>query len=150
MKSSYDPAMGRTHDGAISDELMDGLVQTSFSVMAIVNRVAAHHDLSTTQVRVLGILRDRQPRMAELAQLLGLDRSSITGLIDRAALRGLVQRDASPDDGRAVRVSLTADGHELARTVAAEVRLSVAEIARVLSAVDQRRLAALLTHLTDG
>jgi DNA-binding MarR family transcriptional regulator len=134
----------------MNDELMDGLVQTSFAVIAILNRVAAAHDLSTTQVRVLGILRDHDPRMAELAQHLGLDRSSITGLIDRAERRGLVQREASPDDGRAVRVSLTAEGRDLARIVEAEVRERVAGVAGALSAADQRRLGALLTSLTDS
>jgi DNA-binding MarR family transcriptional regulator len=129
---------------------MDGLVQASFAVMAILSRVAARHDLSTTQVRVLGILRDHQPRMAELAQHLGLDKSSISGLIDRAETRGLVQRDASPDDGRAVRVSLTAEGRDLARTVEEQVRERVAGVAGVLSAVDQRRLGTLLTRLTDA
>jgi DNA-binding MarR family transcriptional regulator len=134
----------------MNDELMDGLVQTSFAVMAILNRVAAVNDLSTTQVRVLGILRDREPRMAELAQHLGLDRSTITGLVDRAASRGLVRRVASPDDGRAVRVALTPEGRALAQTVEAEVRESVAAIAGGLPAADQRRLGALLTSLTDS
>jgi DNA-binding MarR family transcriptional regulator len=141
--------MPASTDG-VSDELMDGLVQTSFAVMAILNRIAAAHDLSPTQVRVLGILRDRQPRMAELAERLGLDKSSITGLIDRAEKRGLVRRDASPDDGRAVRVSLTLAGRDLARTVEAQVRERVAGVAGVLSQVDQRRLGALLTLLTDA
>ena len=134
----------------MDDELMDGLVQTSFAVMAILNRVAAAHDLSPTQVRVLGILRDREPRMAELAQHLGLDKSSISGLVDRAEKRGLVQRDASPDDGRAVRVSLTAAGRDLARVLEAEVRERVAAVAGGLSSAEQRRLRALLTSLTDS
>jgi DNA-binding MarR family transcriptional regulator len=131
------------------DELLDGLVMTSFAVMAILNRVAAEHDLSITQVRVLGILRDRRPKMAELAEYLGLDRSSISGLIDRAERRGLVQRDASPDDGRAIHVSLTAEGRTRSRTVEGQVRERVAAVAGVLSAADQRRLGALLMRLTD-
>jgi DNA-binding MarR family transcriptional regulator len=149
MERAADRSAGHVLPGT-SDELMDGLVQASFAVMAILSRVAARHDLSTTQVRVLGILRDHQPRMAELAQHLGLDKSSISGLIDRAETRGLVQRDASPDDGRAVRVSLTAEGRDLARTVEEQVRERVAGVAGVLSAVDQRRLGTLLTRLTDA
>jgi DNA-binding MarR family transcriptional regulator len=132
------------------DELMDGLVQTSFAVMAILSRVGARHDLSTTQIRVLGILRDRQPRMAQLAAHLGLDRSSISGLIDRAERRGLVQRTASADDGRSVHVSLTEAGRALARTVELEVREGVADVAGALSPSEQRRLGSLLTGLTDA
>ena len=63
---------------------MDGLVQVSFTVIALLSRVAAEHDLSLTQLRVLAILRDREPTMAELATHLGLERSSVSGLIDRA------------------------------------------------------------------
>src|SRR4051812_33322980 len=95
-------------------DVMDSLVQASFTVIALLNQAAAAHDLSLTQLRALAVLRDREPKMAELAAFLGLDRSSVSGLIDRAAKRGLVRRDTSSDDGRAVRVSLTAEGHRLA------------------------------------
>ncbi len=95
-------------------DVMDSLVQASFTVIALLSQVAAEHDLSLTQLRVLAILRDRQPRMTELATHLGLERSSVSGLIDRAAGRGLVRREVSSDDGRAVRVSLTPAGQRLA------------------------------------
>ena len=76
---------------AASAELMDSLVQVSFTIMALLSRAAAEHDLSLTQLRVLAILRDREPTMARLAAYLGLERSSVSGLIDRAVRRGLVR-----------------------------------------------------------
>lgn len=72
------------------------------------------HDLSLTQLRVLAILRDREPMMVERAAHLGLERSAVSGPVDRAVRRGLVRRDASEKDGRAVRVALTPDGRRLA------------------------------------
>ena len=57
---------------------------SSFEVIAVLSRAAARHDLSLTQLRMLGVLRDREPRMAELADFLGLDRSTVSGLVDRA------------------------------------------------------------------
>ena len=72
---------------------MDSLVQTSFTVVALLSRVAAEHDLSLTQLRVLAILRDRTPTMTELATHLGLERSSVSGLVDRGVRRGIVRRD---------------------------------------------------------
>ena len=92
--------------GAVDDHLRDGLVQVSFAVTAVLSRVAAEHDLSLTQLRVLGILRDRKPTMAELANYLGLERSTVSGLVDRAVQRGLVEKNTDPSDGRSVRVSL--------------------------------------------
>jgi DNA-binding MarR family transcriptional regulator len=128
-------------------DVVDSLVQTSFTVIALLSRVAAEHDLSLTQLRVLAILRDREPTMAELAAYLGLERSSVSGLIDRAVKRGLVRRDASEDDGRAVRVSLTPDGQRLAGAGAAEVSELLAPMTRNLSQGEQKRLSMLLGKL---
>jgi hypothetical protein len=55
------------------------------AVRGILNRIAAESDLSMTQLRLLGVLRDREPGMMQLAELLGLDKSSVTGLIARGA-----------------------------------------------------------------
>jgi DNA-binding MarR family transcriptional regulator len=127
--------------------VVDSLVQTSFQVIALLSRVAAEHELSLTQLRVLAILRDREPTMAELAAHLGLERSSVSGLVDRAVNRGLVRRDASEDDGRAVRVSLTPDGQRLAGVGAAEIADLLAPMTRNLSQAEQKRLSVLLGKL---
>lgn len=42
------------------------MAQVSFTLMAVLTEVAAEYDLSLTQLRVLGILRDREPAMADL------------------------------------------------------------------------------------
>lgn len=93
---------------------MDALAQLSFAVHAALGSVAASHDLSVTQLRLLGILRDREPGMLEIAHALNLEKSSVTGLIDRAQRRGLVERLEARHDGRAVHVRLTSLGHQIA------------------------------------
>jgi DNA-binding MarR family transcriptional regulator len=128
-------------------ETIDSLVQVSFTVIALLSRVAAEHDLSLTQMRVLAILRDHEPTMADLAAYLGLERSSVSGLIDRAVKRGLVRRDPSRDDGRAVRLSLTPDGRHLARLGAEEVAALMAPMTGSLTSGDQRRLGILLHRM---
>jgi DNA-binding MarR family transcriptional regulator len=128
--------------------LMDGLVQASFAVMAQLTQAAAAHDLSLTQLRALAILRDRTLKMAELATFLGLDRSSVSGLIDRAARRGLVRRDSSSDDGRSVRVSLTPEGRRLARQMTDEIGRLIIPMTRALSAAERERLCVLLHRLS--
>ena len=130
--------------GGAEDPLVDALVQTSFVVMGVLTRIAAEHDLSLTQLRMLGVLRDRRPRMAQLAQLLGLDKSTVSGLIERAERRGLVRRVPSADDARAVEVEATEDGHALARSGAAEVRDALLPL---LGALDARGRAALQGEL---
>ena len=79
---------------------VDGLAQLSFVIMGLLERRAAEHDLSIAATRLLGVLRDREPTMNELARLLDLDKSSVTGLVDRAERRGLVERAPSPADPR--------------------------------------------------
>src|SRR6202044_4214253 len=104
-------------------ELRDALAQMSFTLMAVLTEVAAEHNLSLTQLRVLGILRDREPTMDDLANFTGLERSTMSGLIDRAVQRGLVVRTADPHDGRSVRVTLT----ESARGLALEITTAIGD-----------------------
>ncbi|HVV89803.1 MAG TPA: MarR family transcriptional regulator [Solirubrobacterales bacterium] len=128
-------------------DLVDSLVQSSFLVQGVLRRVARRHDVSVIQMRLLGILRDREPGVLVLARHLGLDKSSVTGLVDRAEGRGLVERVADPDDGRAVRVRLTGDGRALATTGAAEVAGELATVAAGLTAAQRRQLAGLLSRI---
>jgi DNA-binding MarR family transcriptional regulator len=134
----------------IPSEAIDALVLTSFAVVAVLNRAAAEHDLSLTQLRLLGILRDRRPTMSQLADFLGLDRSSVSGLVERAVQRGLVQRDISPDDRRTALISLTKAGRRQAKSIVEQVHGTLAPTVSALSGAEQRRMASLLTRLDLG
>ncbi|HEY6856328.1 MAG TPA: MarR family transcriptional regulator [Mycobacterium sp.] len=127
------------------EDLRDALVQISFALMAVLTEVAAEHDLSLTQLRVLGILRDREPTMADLATFTGLERSTVSGLIDRAAQRGLVTKTADLHDGRSVRVTLTESARGLVPEVTAAIGDRVKPLIGELSTSEQKRLTALLT-----
>lgn len=129
------------------DGLLDALVQTSYAVVDAVTKVAARHELSLTLLRVTAILRDRTPTMSELAAHLGLDRSSITGLIDRAVARDLMRRTSDEHDRRSSRVALTDGGHELARSCVEEITHELAPLTARLTAAQRGRLAELLTVL---
>lgn len=126
-------------------DVRDALVQASFALMAALTEVAAEHDLSLTQLRVLGILRDRQPTMADLATYTGLERSTVSGLIDRATQRGLVTKTSDPADGRSVRVTLTAQARALEPQITWAIDERIAPLTGRLSSSEQKRLTALLT-----
>jgi DNA-binding MarR family transcriptional regulator len=136
------PAAARAEVSAASARLgpVDGLAQLSFLVMGMLERRAAEHDLSIAATRLLGVLRDREPTMNELARLLDLDKSSVTGLVDRAERRGLVARVPSPADRRSVHVTLTADGRSL---VSAAADRFAADVSAVLERLPPRDRAAL-------
>lgn len=111
-----------------ADDVMEALVRSAFQVMGVMTRISAEHDLSLTQLRVLGILRDRRPRVTELATFLGLDKSTMSGLIDRAERRGLLKRGKNPHDKRVVDVYLTPAGHELEQRLTDEFRRDLAPV----------------------
>jgi DNA-binding MarR family transcriptional regulator len=117
--------------------------------MAVLNRIGAEHDLSLTQLRVLGVLQGRRLKMRELADYLGLDKSTMTGLVDRAEKRGLLERAPNRTDGRAVDVFLTADGVQLAQRLRGDVARSLSPSTNTLTRADRRRLLALLRRLLD-
>ena len=96
---------------------------------------------------MLGILRDREPGMFELATFLGLDKSSVTGLVTRAEGRGLVRRSGREDDRRAVRVALTADGRKLVGTVAKRVARELAKVVAALDDVETKQFASLASRI---
>ncbi|MFB7719158.1 MarR family winged helix-turn-helix transcriptional regulator [Nocardia sp. NPDC056100] len=128
-------------------DLLDALAQTAFVIMAMLNKVGAQHDLSLTQIRVLGILRDRRPRMAALADYLGLDKSTMTGLIARAEKRGLVQRAPAADDGRAVEVFLSPAGLELTTRLSAEIADDLSSLTGSLPRAERDQLRILLQRM---
>jgi DNA-binding MarR family transcriptional regulator len=127
--------------------LIDALVQTSFATMGVLNKVAADNDLSLTQLRVLGILRDRQVSMTALAEFLGLEKSTMSGLVDRAEKRGLLERTPSEDDGRGVQVSITSEGMRLAKRIYAQVEQSLLPMTNALRAAEGTRLRGLLERM---
>src|ERR1700734_3755471 len=137
----------RSSESAPPSPLIDALARTAFFTTAVLSSVAAEHDLSLTQLRVLAILRDRQGSMSDLATYLGLDKSTISGLIDRAEKRGLVRRTQNPLDGRGIAAAPPEGGIELAQRGAATVARALAPLTRALGAGGGRRLTALLERM---
>jgi len=129
------------------DGLADALVHAAFATMAVLSKVGAENDLSLTQLRVLAILRDRRLRMTALADYLGLEKSTMTGLVDRAERRGLLERAPSASDGRAVDVFLSPEGADLAGRLYAHVGRSLAPMTSELAPAEQRRLQTLLERM---
>src|ERR1700729_4548124 len=80
-------ARSGTEAAAGQDDLIDALVTASFATMAVLTRIAAEHDLSLTQLRVLAILRDRRGQMTEPAGYPGPGKSTLSRAGDPARKR---------------------------------------------------------------
>ena len=129
------------------DGLVDALAQAAFVTMAVLTKVAADNELSLTQLRVLAILRDRRLRMTMLAGYLGLEKSTMTGLVDRAEKRGLLQRAPNLSDGRAVDVFLSPEGAELAGRLYTHIARTLSPMTSKLTSAQQRLLQTLLEQM---
>ena len=125
----------------------DGLAQLSFLVYGMLDRLAGEHELSIAQTRLLGVLRDRRPTMNELARLLELDKSSVTGLVDRAERRGLVARVPSETDGRSVLVNLTDGGRSLVADVSTRFEAEVSTMLDHVAPRDRHALSRIVSRL---
>lgn len=91
-----------------------GLVRLSFLVQSVYAEVCDKHELTPQQAQLLCVLADQPRGMADLVEILKIEKSSASGLVDRVERKGLVARAHSDTDGRAVVVKLTPRGSQLA------------------------------------
>lgn len=103
-------------------------------------QAAAAEDLTPQQYQAMLAIRGSNtgpPNVAVLAERLCLKHNTAVELIQRLEKSGLVRKTPSPDDGRAVVVSLTENGHErlgrLALSHSAELKHIGPEILKRLS-----------------
>ena len=82
-------------------------------------------DLSLPQYRVLALLGEGSTASSVLARRLAVSPPSVTAVVDGLVGRGLVEREADPEDRRRLTLLLTRDGAKLltAADAAAEARL---------------------------
>lgn len=99
-------------------------------------------ELGVTGLQRLAIrLIGRQPNITagELAELLHLHPSTLTGVLKRLVERGYVTRQRDPDDARRARFVLEAPGHKIDAMQAGTVE---AAVRRALGRIPQNRLGA--------
>jgi DNA-binding MarR family transcriptional regulator len=127
------------------------LVRSTFLVNAVYANSAREYGLTQQQGQLLCVLMAQPYGMSELGAVLGLAKSSLTGLVDRSERNGLVQRTPDPQDSRAVRVSLTRQGARLADEFYTETCRRVEELTAGLASAERDTLAALLGRVvTDN
>ena len=110
--------------------------------------LAAEHGLSAVQGKVLLQLQpDGGVTMRALAGQLRYDASNLTGVVDRLEEMGAVRRQPQPNDRRAKRVVLTAEGQRLRQAFWARLTNKSGPLGR-LNSRDLTNLRALLRTAT--
>jgi DNA-binding MarR family transcriptional regulator len=137
--------MGKEAGGRMG--IVTALVRSSFLVNAVYTESGRTYGLTPQQGQLLCVLMPQPYGMGELGAVLGLAKSSLTGLVDRTARRGLVRRRADPVDRRVVRVELTERGAALAERFHAETCRQIERLPEELAEPDRAALAVLLGRL---
>lgn len=123
----------------------ENFLDAALRIYGSLNRTLSEgHKLTLVDVRLLDILdrsENGSTRMGDLAeQLLSLP-SRVTRQIRRLETAGLVQRVASPDDGRGVLASITEQGRDV--VAAAMVTYSEAVRQRFLAPLTRPQISAM-------
>lgn len=90
------------------------------------------------------------PRMADLAERLGVVPRQVTSLVDALEERQLVRRVPDTANRRVTRIELTDGGGTALKELRQARRSAAEEILAPLSRTQRKELAELLTQLNDG
>lgn len=116
-------------------------------------RIAA--GTGTVELGTLRLLRAVQrlpgaPSIGDVAELLIIDPSTASRLVDRALAAGLLDKRPCADDGRRARLHLSAEGGAVLDAATRQRRAVLAEVTADWDAVDLDRLVELLAALLEG
>ncbi len=115
------------------------------------NHVLRQFSLTPSQYTVLMLLDAAGGQnLIRLSERMLVARSTITRLIDQLEHMGLVRRTSDPNDRRAQRVELTADGLKVREQAYEAHEASLATRFEVLTEDEQRMLRDLLYKLRNG
>ncbi|WP_166462909.1 MarR family winged helix-turn-helix transcriptional regulator [Amycolatopsis acidicola] len=107
-------------------------------------------ELSPTAASVLNKLcREGPARVIDLAAAAGITQQSMTTLLVQLGEQGVVRREPDPDDGRAVRISVTPEGERLVARRRAGRTEAFAPLLAELSADELSDLAGVLPALNQ-
>lgn len=130
--------------------LADALIQLSKIVQQVFAEVSRERGLTSQQAHLLCLLIHGPVSMTELGRMLFLEKSSLTGLVDRVQMQGLVGRTHDERDRRVYNVELTAQGIALAMESHALVTERLERLVGGLSTAERRRLVSHFTHIASG
>jgi MarR family 2-MHQ and catechol resistance regulon transcriptional repressor len=122
-------------DTSTGAQLISEVLATADAFLRESRRLFRPHGLSAAQYNLLNLVADSADGMSqrELSDALVVDRSNVTGLLDRMEEAGWVQRRDDPTDRRVYRIVATASGKKLWAEVTPLYEAAVADVTRKLA-----------------
>jgi DNA-binding MarR family transcriptional regulator len=152
MPTTTDPtSTGTDHLDALDDALV--AVRRVLQRPGYRRRIAA--GTGAVELGTLRLLRAVQrlpgaPSIGDVAELLIIDPSTASRVVDRALAVGLLDKRACVDDKRRARLHLTDQGRAVLDAATRQRRAVLAEVTADWDAQDLGRLVGLLDELLDG
>jgi DNA-binding MarR family transcriptional regulator len=129
------------------------LLSVSDAVKEISNAQLACHGLGEGRITVLVLLVENQPdplSHSQLADLMGVTKGSITGLVDSLEHDGLVKRTEVPGDRRTRLIAITSEGRDLIQDYLPRKFKNIDRLMAALTPQEQQTLGSLLKKLQEG
>lgn len=134
----------------LAGDLVVQVLRTTNTFLRASRRLFRPHGLTEAQFNVLNLLARRPAGLTqrEISDALVVDRSNVTGLLDRMETLGWTRREPVPGDRRAWRVRLTAAGRRLwSRVAPSYERTLTRTVAAALDPGQARNILAGLQRL---
>lgn len=116
----------------------------------LIDRIMTGQGASLARAKLLIYIERQGPsRSIDLASSFGYAPRTVTEAIDGMERDGLVRRDPDPDDRRAKRITLTAEGMVAVKAAEAARLEFIESVFGVLSAEECAQIAGIVTKLND-
>jgi len=143
--------MSDEQTGFVSSYLLYLLAAASEGASAEFHAKVRDQGLRVPEWRVLAILVEQDGAMiTRLAKFALMEQSRLTRIMDQMIDKGLVQRAPDRDDGRRVRIWLTAEGRRRGEALVDDARTHEADILSSLPRSEAERLKPALKSLIEA
>jgi DNA-binding MarR family transcriptional regulator len=126
---------------------LDELIRAAAAVEPAVARRAG---LGTSELQALRHLVDGSRGPVELSHLLGVTSAASSGVVDRLAARGHVERRPHPGDGRRTQVEVTPSGREEVDALLVPMQARLAEVDAGLAEDERAVVRRYLEGVTEA
>ena len=133
-----------------TEQVVDSVLHTTMSIGRLMRQRIVGDQLEPATYWVLKNLVRSSMRITELATSTQLDTSTVSRHITQLERSGLVERSQDPDDGRAHRIGLTAEGRAQLDASIARRREALASTFEGWDPADLAELDRLLSRVVAG
>lgn len=136
--------------GQLAADILQALRRIMRGMDIASRQLIGERGLTTPQLLCLQRLQEQGAMTSGmLAQAMALSPATVTGILDRLELRGLVTRERRPEDKRRVRVDVTEDGAAAADTAPSRLALRLSQALSELSNTERSKVLESIHYLAD-